>query len=475
MESYVCHNCGNVLNPSVKFCGKCGTKVNFEPQSVIQSTSSEMIIPPLFYELNEFFWPSTASSTNKFLAPNILQTLLNDFEKRNREAYERAKEMLLDAKPVEAIDSLWKMKNKFMFPEEKKGDLYYLLGEIGGEKVVRLIVDNNKYTDNEYSLIALSKIRSNAKIPWLSEYTNFVQFPFDILAIKNLEQTNSPEVISILINQSSFMYIEEEIYEPSGTDRNLLSEVLLRKKQPKKSTTSSLLSIGIASVANYNENKNKKLALTGLITAPYVKTDNAIEDSTNLLKTYLTEMYRLGAVLKLCGPNGVRKLDNMWSKDDARKLNSVDVFLSGCYLYMGAVHPKTNAILDSLMSKNPDAYSVHLSLIYLMDALLRGKSNLAISQYLNFLRSLMRHKHQIIREAISASILYNNFSPLKEELFPMTLTEGMIPALVFSSIEHDNHHAKSLLSSTTWGPEIEYYKTYFEKIPKNDPRINLPQ
>ncbi len=475
MENYVCLNCGNALNPAVKFCGKCGTKVKFEPQSANQSTSSDMIIPPLFYELNSFFRPSNASSKNKYLAPNILQNLLNDFEKGNGETYERAKEMLFEVKPVEAIDSLWKMKDKFMFPEEKKGDLYSLLGDIGGEKVVHLIVDNNIFQDMEYSLIALSKIRSNAKLPWLSEYANFIQFPFDILAIKNLEQINLPEIISILINQSSFQYIESDESESSGTGRNLISERLFGKKQSLKSTTSSLISAGIAGFTNYYQNKSKKNSLTGLITTPYVSINNVIEDSTNLLQTYHTEMYRLGAVLKLCGPYGVRKLDNMWSKDDARKLNSVDVFLSGCYLFMGAVHPKTNAILDSLMSKNPDANNIQLSLIFLMDSLLRGKSNLANSQYLNFLRNLMRHKNQIIREAISASILYNHFTPLTEELFPMALTEGLIPALVFAGLVHANHNAKTLLSSSEWKPLKEYFTTYFEKIPKDDPLINLVQ
>ncbi len=451
MDNNNCPNCGKSLPSNAAFCGYCGSKVSRQiPKPDIQASTK---YPPQFFELDQYLPIPARKSINKQIPQGELNRILRDFEKGKGEVYLRAKQSLQENLPLAAVRPLWAMQDKFSFPDEKKKDVLSLIGEIGGEEVVKVVTGETFTTDLLKHMRIIASINSPTAIPWLAENSSDYSIE-SIVAMKIIERFNKQEAIADLIKSARFTYIESEPSEESGYSGIKKSSSLLP----------GLISAGIKAAADVATNHNIKVHFAGLIPGPFVPVKQLKSDTTHFAWTFLKEKFRLKAVIGLADKFGTRQLEDCWQNLNPKKDDNILAFLSGCYLYKGLQHPILRNTVDTLTSMDMRNYFHHSRLIFLMDCLISGRNESSKSQYLGVLSNLLNHKEKIVSTFINSSILYNNFTPLISEVLSKGLVAEHIPAIVFSNEEHRNPIAKALLDGAkdpTLIKNIEEYKQVF--------------
>jgi hypothetical protein len=455
-DNLKCSQCGKSHNPEARFCGNCGNQ--FTNNLVFDNLHSidQHQLPEMFYEIDFLLQNHKSNRSNRVIRPNELNQVLNAFEKGHADSFERAKSALIDSRPIQAVDQLWRMKGKLFFSEDKKGDVYEVLGEIGGDKVVNLLIKDEYVHGDDllFRLLALNKIKSPVSAEWLGKQTDSIfNFPHYVVAMKCLEKLNSPNVISILCENAGLAYVEAEDDTMSARNDSSLTKMIedvtleeIGLKKRRKVTSGSLIGgaifAGIGALAAYAKNKKIKTDLSVILPSPFLPLETPINDPTNFLSKFVAERYRLSIVSSFLDRFGNSYLERCTNDPNMLNNSTGQSFLTGCLLFKGIDHPTIDNTINGLMRKKILINEVHLSLIFIIDSMIRGKSSKHLNKYRPMIRQLINCKEDFVALAIMSSIIFSNYSPLIPEVLSNPLSFHLTPSLAYSNLMHDNPDVK---------------------------------
>jgi len=428
-------------------------------------------LPEPFYEIHELTSTNYQKRENQLLDRNILKNLLRDFEKGKGSTYENAKSELLKYIPLEAVDSLWKLRYKFISQDQKMKDLYFILSEIGTDKVARLLSQDKFHSGNEafYYMIALSKLNSPLTIEALGYWATSLDssFPTNIMAINILKNINKPETIAALVNDSNFLYMDS--LEADSNEEDFLKRYK-RLKEGKVKTlrdnfVAGVLLSGIHGIGQYYKNKAAKVLCSGLVTAPFLPLDISLDDQTNILKGFQLHRYRMNAVLSLCDRWGYKYLENCWIASQTRKKEREAIFLTGCYLKKGLDPQPAESYIKLVFNSNLNSNEQHMKAIFLADSLLHSEAESLTIKYHSLIQGLINHKEQLVAKSVAASVFYADYRPLIPKLLQENFCLELIPAIVFSARISNNPDSIHFLDNNQRFPdEMKKWEVFYENV-----------
>ncbi|MBI9046906.1 MAG: hypothetical protein JEZ06_20640 [Anaerolineaceae bacterium] len=394
-------------------------------------------LPEPFYEIQELTKIYHSRLEHQSMDQKTLKNLLRDFEKGKGSEYERAKSELLKNLPLEAVDPLWKMKNKVS--AEKLEDVFLILGEIGTDKVARLLTkDKFLFGDDAfYTIIALSKLNSPLTIEWLGSRANSSDSNIlaNIMAINVLKNINKPEGIAALVNGSNFFFTESEEVDPN--EEGFIERYKRISRGKEKRITDNMavgaLFAGLKGLGQYYKNKAAKVQCSGFLTAPFLPLDIMLADQTNILKRFHFHRYCMNAVFSLCDRWGFSYLDNCWAASQTPKKESEAYFLTGCYLNKGLDPAAAEAYINRVISSKLNTNELQMKAIFLVDALLHGEGESLKIKYHSQIQELIDHKETIVAKSAAASVFYADYRPLIPKILLERSSSELIPAIVFSA------------------------------------------
>jgi len=212
-KNLVCEKCGKVLSGNASFCTACGEKVTSSNKEETNLGSSNDFTNIRFKPKENIHRPKKISRTIPY---NELKTILKDFERRSGERYENAKNRLLENIPLEAVQPLFRLSRKVTLDTQKRIDAIEILGAIGTDEVVNLLMNERFFDDDiKFHVVKeIASIGSPLSTTWLIE--NSFDFPENVLAYAYLEDVLPKERIFDLAAKG----INLEFYE---VDNGLVS------------------------------------------------------------------------------------------------------------------------------------------------------------------------------------------------------------------------------------------------------------
>lgn len=436
----------------------------------MSSQTSPAKLPEPFFEIQELTKNNYPGRKHRSVDQKVLNNLLRDFEKGNGSIYENAKTELLKNIPLEAVDPLWKMKNKFSFPTEKVEDVYIILGEIGTDQVAKLLSEKSLFFGDEafYAMIALSKLNSPLTIELLGSMANLsLNFPADIMAINILKNINKPEAITALVNKSNFVFTESVEDDPNEEG---FIERYRRIKRGKETRITDNLAVGvlfagIKGFAQYYKNKAAKVQCSGFLTAPFLPLDTMLADQTDILRSFHSHRYRMNAVLSLCERWGLSYLDNCWAASQTPKKESDAYFLTGCYLNKGLDPAPVETYVNRVVSSKLNTNELQMKAIFLVDALLHGEEESLKAKYQSQIQGLIDHKETIVANSTAASVFYADYRPLIPKILLECSKPELIPAIVFSArIANNPDSVRFLVNNPQFQDEVRKWETFYATV-----------
>jgi hypothetical protein len=427
-------------------------------------------LPEPFYEVQDLTKPRQPRLDHKTMDRNTLNKLLRDFEKEEGEKYDTALAELLENCPLDAIEPLWKMKEKTFFSDKKKKDVYLILGEIGTDKVAKLFTRSRYLIGDEifHILIASAKVNSPLTLEWLVENANpYYKLPANIMAVNIIKNINKPEGIAALVNGSNFIFMESQVVD--SNEESFFDKYKRLEKGEEKRISDNLavgtLLAGLKGIGEYYQNKASKIQCSGFITAPFLPLDILLADKTNILKAFQSHRYRMNAVLSLCDRWGYSYLDNCWAGSQSRKKKGEACFLVGCYYKKGLEPASAESYFKSVLSSRLNANEQQMMAIYLVDALLHGEGESLKVKYQSQIERLVDHKEPVIAKSIAASLFYADFRPL----IPKVLTERfcleLVPAVVFSArIANNSDSIRFLEGNQRFQDEVTKWENFYSNV-----------
>ncbi len=425
----ICPNCQAKLNQSSRFCTICGTKID---ESLVKEKSNENLnhkkerLLDIFRKdlgIEIFNKQPNQSITNKELS-----RFLKIIEKKKGFQYEEAKRELITKRPLEAINPLWQLSKKVFLPENKKKDIYDILGAIGTTKVVNLITSEKPFLD-ENSLDYIKILLQTGKefpMKWLASLDiNDINLKMRIYAI--LMDENDSGVIPELLDKTSFYYYEEPAQHSSG-----------------KISLLGLVAGAAKEYSHYQQNEYKKLNLSSLATNPELSVTE-LENSHGFIQAYKEATMRYGVIKSLMNNNFIEN-----NKNDFQKDFSKEIFFVSCLLRSNIPNSFLGNIMSKVNSRNKKnaGTSNQLAIIFLAESLIISDINQNSTIHSTQINSLLNFQDKVIKNGIASSILYLNYSPLIEPAInSQVIKYSIIPPLVYSSQYYDNNIVDSTIQN----------------------------
>lgn len=452
-----CLSCGKVLATNEKFCGGCGAYNPNFAETKSKTPIKNDIRPALFVEMQSLIKKTDTNKRHVPMSHSELANMLKTFEKSKGADYNNAKNILLEKLPIEAIEPLWKMKDKIFLGEEVEKDIYQVLGEIGTEEVVKLVIKEFPYGSHTFELLLiLSKNQSALAIDWLGEVSGQTdEFPSNILAMLNLLELNNPAAIKALVSNQQLNFLEFDTNDVDYRNRpqnQTFVEMLLsnddRNRPKNQSFGGSLLSAAIKGVSQYGKQQQENIIAAGLATFPDLPMEIFGVTPSKLILHQQSEMCRLFAVLTLCKNFGFSYLNDCWPASGRNSELSLRSFLAGCYLFSGQSNPNLDKVFTDLLASQLNTPEQYSSAIFICDALMKAKNNFHQQVFTPRIIEFLNKKSIPVKNSIAASTLFTNFAPLMHEALETARVSGLIfvPSLVFASSIYGNEKASALLN-----------------------------
>ena len=421
-----CPNCQNPIQLGAKFCGLCGSPIPQDQQRPI-STASE------FYQYGQLkFQKSESVRPHQQMRPQELKSILRDIEKGRGKTFEIACQTLKEKRPIEAIEPLWKMKDKIFIKPEVKEAIYEILNEIRSDRLIDLILKENFITDEKMKVMVFTIIASELPpraVDWLGEQSRF-ETPYNIVSIEILRRIGTKEAFLSLANNAYANFMEE------SEDSGLKSKNLL-------------WNIASAGVTALKQDLNRQMAAT-LLTAPFIPLE-ILNSFPKIVQKSQEHIYRAQVMAELAQKHGLNLVENLYNQ---KIVNSVSRFdksstescLAGAALLAGKAPSFINNTIKNIIQSRKITFGDQISASVLTYCLIQYSKDNNSNIYYDSIMAAINDKDKILNQSAIASALYLDYRPvITSSLSRITTNDArFIPALEFCALFHNNPDAKNL-------------------------------
>jgi len=446
--SAVCRNCQKPIQQGAKFCGFCGAPISQEDQVAISPAVEFQQYQNLGFDKPDYY------GSHQEIDPRELKSILRDLEQGKGKNFEYAVKRLKEKRPIQAIEPLWKMKDKIFIKEDVENAIYEILAEIGSDELVNLIISENIYTNDKakaMTYMVLGHELSPRSVEWLAHKSSFEDSPFDIIAVEILRRIGSKDAMIQLAKSANANYVDDS---PPIIGRSLLTNVV------------------ISGVDYYKQSSVRDYAAT-LLTAPFLPVE-ILTSAPKIVQKSQTHIYRAQAIAELIHKHGENEIENFYNREFLESgsvwdKTSCESCLASAMLLAGKSPKFINTAITNVIDRTHKNYfGDKISAAVLTYCLIQYSKEKNTNIFNNSIMSAINDKDNIVSQSAMASALYADYRPIVSSILPkITIKDArFIPALAYSAYLHDNVEAKDLFNQfeTKGNKEIKKATTNWREI-----------